>query len=311
GTAADRAGGPHRAPGAAVGVVAGGTRRPARLGRDRPPPRRRLGRGEGRAGVAATGPLPRPAAGDLARPLRHQAGRGVGRSRQLPPLLRLRRPRAHARAHRLRPVPPRTGAAGPGQPAVRGGHAPTRGQGRDSACQHVGGRHPDPLGEHPRRRRGALGRPPPAQSYPRLQGARGHRRRRRLGPRRRGHHRQRARRRRTVGGAAAGAGRRLRRQRLRGRPGLGGDPGARRHTLRRAHAHLGWAGSLGAAGSQQCRRARRALPDREGVRHLQAVIRPAADAMAGLGQGGAADPPRRHGLQPPAHGHPAAWCGGL
>jgi IS5 family transposase len=31
-----------------------------------------LGRGEGRARLAASGPLPRPAAGDLARPLRHQ-----------------------------------------------------------------------------------------------------------------------------------------------------------------------------------------------------------------------------------------------
>src|SRR3712207_2265997 len=46
----------------------------------------------------------------------------------------------------------------------------------------------------------------------------------------------------------------------------------------------------------------RPLPDREGVRDVEAVLRPAPDALARPGQGGAAGQARRHGLQPSAHG---------
>ncbi len=49
-----------------------------------------------------------------------------------------------------------------------------------------------------------------------------------------------------------------------------------------------------------------ALDDRA---HLEAQLRPAADALARPGQGRPAGPSRRHGLQPSAHGHPAELCG--
>src|ERR671913_86365 len=71
----------------------------------------------------------------------------------------------------------------------------------------------------------------------------------------------------------------------------------------RADSEACWAGHR--------RRTARALPHREGVRHLQAQLRPAPDALARPGQGGAAGPSRRYGLQPPAHGHLATRRGGL
>lgn len=46
--------------------------------------------------------------------------------------------------------------------------------------------------------------------------------------------------------------------------------------------------------------------DREGIRHLQSFLRPAADAMARSRQSRTASPSHRHCLQSPADGHPAA-----
>lgn len=76
--------------------------------------------------------------------------------------------------------------------------------------------------------------------------------------------------------------------------------------------HLGpRPGGAGPPGGAQRCRPPGPLPDREGVRDVEAVLWPAPEALARPGQGGPAGPSRRHGLQPPAHRHPAARRGGL
>jgi IS5 family transposase len=74
-----------------------------------------------------------------------------------------------------------------------------------------------------------------------------------------------------------------------------------RHALCGSDRHLGpRAGSPGTARHAQCRRAPRPVPDRDGVRHLQALVRTAADALDRPRQGRPAGPARCHRRQPRA-----------
>ncbi len=71
----------------------------------------------------------------------------------------------------------------------------------------------------------------------------------------------------------------------------------RRGATRGLHVHLGRSCGPGPARGLERRGAIRALPDREGVRDLEAVVRLASDALARPCQGGAASAPHGHCLQ--------------
>ena len=146
------------------GSVAAGWRRAAgrhvarrdrcdgRLGRAGSSAGGHLGGGQGRAGLAALGAVPRAAVGGLARSVGCPPGGGARRSGELSAVPWLRGARADARAHGLRAVSRRAGAAPAGPRAVRGGHAPTRwpwprGQGR-----HAGRCDAAAVRQHPLRR---------------------------------------------------------------------------------------------------------------------------------------------------------------
>jgi len=107
-------------------------------------------------------------------------------------------------------------------------------------------------------------------------------------------------------GAARQPGRGLRRQRFRRLTLRRHDPSEGRRARHRRDRHLGRTGRAGTAGGAQRSGPARALPDREGVRHMEAELRPATNAMARSRQGGAAGTARRHGLQPAPNAHSTA-----
>jgi hypothetical protein len=68
------------------------------------------------------------------------------------------------------------------------------------------------------------------------------------------------------------------------------------------HPYLGWSCGSGPARGLERRGSCRALPDREGVWDLEAVVWVAPDALVGACQGGAASAPHGHRLQPASFG---------